>query len=182
MRLLLRSHLSSKFRWQPVNQLISKNVSTISLAAYKSNSQPTANIKGFSDLFATQQRFYSNPSLERKIPDDEILGQSIYSGKYTSRIIRVKLFSLATSMMCLYAQPILYTQGQVVGGAGLGVLICSIVGIFTFVTPVLLHFVTKKYVVDVKYNKNTDVYTAITVSFFLFRKKVLEIFVLFNYC
>lgn len=99
-------------------------------------------------------------------------GVTIYTGKFTRQIIRVKLFSLTTSAMGLLAQPILWQKGLEVSGTGLSVLICSVAGIFVFVTPVLLHLVTKKYVIDIKYNKDTDMYTAMTVSFFLFQNKV----------
>lgn len=97
---------------------------------------------------------------------------SIYQGKYTNQILRVKMFSLTTSAMGLLAQPILWHKGIEVGGTGLGMLICSVAGIFTFVTPLLLHFVTKKYVIDIKYNEKTDEYTCVTISFFLFRNEV----------
>lgn len=105
-----------------------------------------------------------------KSPD----GESIYSGKFTARIVRVKLFSLVTSIFGVYAQPLLWQQSQLVGSTGLGVLVCSIAGIFTFVTPVLLHFIMKKYVVDIRYNKDTDEYTGVTISFFLFKNQVSE--------
>lgn len=97
---------------------------------------------------------------------------SIYEGKYTKQILRVKMFSLTTSAMGLVAQPVLWQKGLEVSGTGLSVLICSVAGIFTFVTPLLLHFVTKKYVIDIEYNKKTDEYTCITISFFLFKNKV----------
>lgn len=97
---------------------------------------------------------------------------SVYQGKYTNQILRVKMFSLTTSVMGLVAQPVLWHKGLEVGGAGLSMLMCSVAGIFTFVTPLLLHFVTKKYVIDIKYNEKTDEYTCVTISFFLFRNEV----------
>lgn len=106
---------------------------------------------------------------------------SIYEGKFTSNIMRVKLFSLATSVMGLLAQPILWEKGQEVGGTGLGLLMCSIAGVFTFVTPLLLHFVMKKYVIDIKYNKEKDEYTCVTLSFFMFRNKVTFAFALISF-
>lgn len=99
-------------------------------------------------------------------------GVTIYTGKFTRQIIRVKLFSLTTSCMGLLAQPVLWHKGLEVSGTGLSVLLCSVAGVFIFVTPVLLHFVTKKYVIDIKYNEKTDEYTSMTVSFFLFQNKV----------
>lgn len=45
------------------------------------------------------------------------------------------------------------------------------VGFFTFITPVTLHYVTKGYVVRLYYNKEKDLYTAITYNIFLREKK-----------
>lgn len=99
-------------------------------------------------------------------------GVTIYAGKFTRQIIRVKMFSLTTSAMGLVAQPVLWQKGLEVSGTGLSVFLCSVAGLFVFVTPVLLHLVTKKYVIDIKYNDQTDEYTCMTVSFFLFQNKV----------
>lgn len=99
-------------------------------------------------------------------------GESVYEGKYTNQMLRVKLLSFTTSMMGAIAQPVLWQKGMEVSGAGLGIALCSIIGVFTFVTPVLLHLVVKKYVIDILHNKETDEYTAITISPFMFRKAV----------
>lgn len=100
-------------------------------------------------------------------------GITIYQGKNTRQFLRVKLFSLTTSLMGLFAQPILWLKGiEVSGGTGLSIVMCSVAGIFIFVTPVLLHLVTKKYVIDIKYNAKTDEYTLMTISFFLFKNTV----------
>lgn len=100
------------------------------------------------------------------------LGESVYKGKYVSQILRVKMFSMATSVLGAATQPMLWQKGLEVSGVGVGITICSLVGIFTFVTPVLLHLVVRKYVVDILYNKETDQYTATTISPLMFRKKV----------
>lgn len=96
---------------------------------------------------------------------------SIYEGKYTKQILRVKMFSLTTSAMGLMAQPILWQKGIEVSGAGLSVFMCSVAGFFTL-TPLFFHFITKKYVIDIEYNENKDEYTCITISMFLFKSKV----------
>lgn len=136
------------------------------------------------------QRFISNNSSQKNKndatkaqptdTDDENDNVSIYEGKYKLQIIRVKMFSMTTSLVGLMAQPILWNKGLEVSGTGLGVLLCSVAGIFTFVTPLLLHFVTKKYVIDIKYNEATDEYTCVTVSFFLFKNEV-RILIIFNF-
>lgn len=114
----------------------------------------------------------SKPEKMIHFTDDHPDYVSIYQGKYTHQILRVKMFSLATSAMGMLAQPILWNKSLEVGGTGLGVAICSVAGVFTFITPLLLHFVTKKYVIDIKYNEKTDEYTCVTISLFLFKNEV----------
>lgn len=122
------------------------------------------------------QRFYSDNAGDKQTPHiaqyDENGAEIIYTGKYKTRIIRVKLFSLSTSLLGVSAQPILLEKGMEMGGAGLATFLCSLAGIFTFVTPVLLHFITKKYVIKITHDPNTDEYVATTVSFFIMKNEV----------
>lgn len=96
----------------------------------------------------------------------------VYNGKLERDIIRVKLFSLTTSVMGLVFQPILYNQAS-----SLPVLIatCSVAGFFTFVTPVLLHQLAKRYVNRITYNKDKDNYIAHTTTFFFRQKQVRQL-------
>lgn len=56
----------------------------------------------------------------------------------------------------------------------------SIIGFFTFFTPFLIHYVTKKYVTEIIYDPVSEEYTATVLSFFLTRKQVMtESFTLF---
>lgn len=48
----------------------------------------------------------------------------------------------------------------------------SFIGFFTFVTPFLIHWITKKYVTRLEYDHEKDLYSATTLSFFLREKKV----------
>ncbi|XP_016925871.3 transmembrane protein 70 homolog, mitochondrial [Drosophila suzukii] len=93
--------------------------------------------------------------------------QRIYYGTLAPRMKVVKFFSLSTSLAGLAAQPILLEQGMKIGGTGMGIFLCTIGGFFTFVTPLLLHFITKKYVTELHYNPQTEEYTATTISLLL---------------
>uniref|UniRef100_A0A1L8DZP6 Putative transmembrane protein 70 log mitochondrial n=1 Tax=Nyssomyia neivai TaxID=330878 RepID=A0A1L8DZP6_9DIPT len=92
---------------------------------------------------------------------------TVYEGPLSSRIKIVKLFSLSTSVAGLAAQPIVIEQASKLGGTFLVLLSSGFVGFFTFVTPFLLHWITKKYVTQLKYNPPSEEYTATTISFFL---------------
>lgn len=106
-----------------------------------------------------------------KTESDDAL-QRIYYGTLAPRMKMVKFFSLSTSLAGLAAQPILLEQGMKIGGTGMAVFLCTIGGFFTFVTPLLLHFITKKYVTELHYNPQTEEYTATTISLLLQKIKV----------
>ncbi|KAH8302776.1 hypothetical protein KR044_010740 [Drosophila immigrans] len=117
-----------------------------------------------------QHRFFATQPAAGKDADQSPL-QRVYYGSLAPRMKLVKLFSLTTSLAGIAAQPILMEQGMKIGGTGMAVLLCTVGGFFTFVTPLLLHFVTKKYVTELHYNRMTDEYTATTISLILTKIK-----------
>jgi len=98
----------------------------------------------------------------------------IHRGILSAQIKLVKGFSLTTSLISLSCQPILYyslqsgTEKPLALMLGMG----AFMSFFTFATPLLVHFVSKKYVTEMYYNKITDTYTAITYSLFLRKKQI----------
>lgn len=52
------------------------------------------------------------------------------------------------------------------------VALSSIIGFFTFFTPFLIHYVTKKYVTEIIYDPTREEYTATVLNLFLTKKKV----------
>lgn len=95
----------------------------------------------------------------------------VYYGILSPQIRAVKVFSLATSIGGVIAQPILLEQASKIGGTPMIVAICGIAGFFTFVTPLLLHLITKRYVTDLYYDVTTKEYTASTITFFLMKQQ-----------
>uniref|UniRef100_A0A182WLX1 Transmembrane protein 70 homolog, mitochondrial n=1 Tax=Anopheles minimus TaxID=112268 RepID=A0A182WLX1_9DIPT len=102
---------------------------------------------------------------------EDNLADRIYYGSLTPQIRAVKVFSLATSIGGIVAQPILLEQASKVGGMPMIVAVCGFAGFFTFVTPILLHLVTKRYITDLHYDPTSQQYTATTITFFLQREK-----------
>lgn len=96
----------------------------------------------------------------------------VYYGILSPQIRAVKVFSLATSIGGVIAQPILLEQASKIGGTPMIVAICGIAGFFTFVTPLLLHLITKRYVTELYYDVTTKEYTASTITFFLMKQQV----------
>ncbi|XP_068632123.1 transmembrane protein 70 homolog, mitochondrial [Battus philenor] len=98
--------------------------------------------------------------------------ERIYYGPLTPQIKAVKVFSLSSSAAGLVAQPIILREASTIGSTSLLIAICSVVGFFTFVTPLLLHFITKKYVTEIHYDPGTSTYKATTINFFLASKQL----------
>lgn len=105
------------------------------------------------------------------IRDDKKL-ERIYYGPLTPQIKAVKVFSLSSSVAGLLAQPIIIREAATIGSTSLIIALCSVVGFFTFVTPLLLHLITKKYVTEISYDSSTSMYKATTINFFLVPKQV----------
>ncbi|XP_063602420.1 transmembrane protein 70 homolog, mitochondrial-like [Penaeus indicus] len=97
--------------------------------------------------------------------------QEIYRGILSTQIRMVKTFSLSTTMLGLMMQPML-VQKATETSFGIVVAMGSFIGFFTFVTPLLIHWITKKYVTRLEYDHEKDLYSATTLSFFLREKKI----------
>ncbi|CAG9094307.1 unnamed protein product [Plutella xylostella] len=98
--------------------------------------------------------------------------ERVYYGILTPQIKGVKVFSLSSSVLGLFAQPIILREASNIGSTSLIVAMCTVVGFFTFVTPLMLHFITKKYVTEIHYDPDTSIYKATTISFFLIPKQL----------
>ncbi|XP_073705821.1 transmembrane protein 70, mitochondrial [Garra rufa] len=104
-------------------------------------------------------------------PED---GELIYTGNLGKAVLGVKFFSYSSSMFSLCVMPyVLMKTGIGVNSLALKVAFCGVIGFFTFMTPVLLHLITKGYVVRLYHNKETDMYTAITYSALLVEKRTV---------
>ncbi|KAM4026955.1 transmembrane protein 70, mitochondrial [Anomaloglossus baeobatrachus] len=96
----------------------------------------------------------------------------VYTGNLGRAVLGVKFFSYSTSMITLLTLPMVFAKSGIgIDGLALQIAFFSVIGFFTFVTPVTLHFVTKGYVVRLYHNKERDLYTAITYSALLVEKK-----------
>ncbi|XP_030631502.1 transmembrane protein 70, mitochondrial [Chanos chanos] len=101
-------------------------------------------------------------------------GKLIYTGNLGKAVLGVKFFSYSSSMFSLCVMPyVLMKTGIGVESFALKVIFCTFIGFFTFMTPVLLHLLTKGYVLRLYHNEETDTYTAITYSALLVEKKTV---------
>ncbi|KAB1256448.1 Transmembrane protein 70; mitochondrial [Camelus dromedarius] len=92
-------------------------------------------------------------------------GRLIYTGNLARTVFGVKCFSYSTSVISLAFLPYIFAQNNIIfGSVPLQILFYSIIGSFTVITPVLLHFITKGYVIRLYHEATTDTYKAITYN------------------
>ena len=150
------------------------NTRRLSTQSYMTiSSANTYNYIFFSSLLS-KRAYCSKPALDpiTSLPlHDPKKGDLVYGGPLAKMIKGVKTFSLSTSLIGLCLQPylLLHAESQpLVAKIAVG----TTVSFFVFVTPLMIHFVSKKYVTDCYYNKNTNEFIATTISLFLRRKEL----------
>lgn len=116
-----------------------------------------------------QSRWLSTEQDKKRL-DNPI--KDVYYGILTPQVKAIKLFSLSSSVVGILSQPWLYKE--IVSTANVPVILVaySFIGFFTLVTPILLHLITKKYIIQLSYNEKTDTYIAKTVNFFCMTKEL----------
>lgn len=106
--------------------------------------------------------------------------KNIYVGTLGPRIRNLKIVSFMTSAVGLCIQPMVIQKAAELGSSLAATIgVCTIAGFFTFITPVLIHLVTRKYVTSIEYNEKDDEYNATVISFFLKPKKASIIIILY---
>ncbi|XP_022161610.1 transmembrane protein 70 homolog, mitochondrial [Myzus persicae] len=99
--------------------------------------------------------------------------KNIYIGTLGPRIRNLKIVSFMTSAVGLCIQPMVIQKAAEVGSSLAATIgVCTIAGFFTFITPILIHLVTRKYVTSIEYNEKNDEYNATTISLFLKPRKI----------
>uniref|UniRef100_A0A8C6T2I1 Transmembrane protein 70 n=1 Tax=Neogobius melanostomus TaxID=47308 RepID=A0A8C6T2I1_9GOBI len=95
-------------------------------------------------------------------------------GSLGTAVRGVKAFSYSTSGASVLLMPhIFLNTGLGAQSWALQAVFCGVIGFFTFLTPVMLHLITKGYVVRLYHDPTQDVYTAITYSVFLTEKRTV---------
>ncbi|XP_068427568.1 transmembrane protein 70, mitochondrial [Clinocottus analis] len=133
-------------------------------------SQLEAHRSSFLDLNKVQSHCPSTCSFSTVTHSEN--GNLIYTGSLGSVVRGVKLFSYSTSGTSLFILPYTFLKtGLGLQSFAMTATFCGVIGFFTFLTPILLHFLTKGYVIRLYHNADRDTYTAITYSVFLTEKK-----------
>lgn len=97
--------------------------------------------------------------------EDPQKGQLIYSGPLTRTIRAVKILSLSTSTLGLCMQPVILMRSAE-ASLFLKIAFSSFFSFFIFITPLLIHMISKKYVTGAYFEPNSKTFTASKYSFF----------------
>lgn len=168
----------------PVLTVVSQKSSNQSLIACSSNSvsQKTSLLNNSRSLLKVDlhSRLYSGKdvfsrsfgtSSQRAAKELSDKGDVVYKGAISGMIKGVKLFSLSTSAMGLCLQPMVLFSNQEMP-TGLKFAFGGIINFFVFVNPFIIHYIAKKYVTEMRWNRSTGVFTAVTYTFFLQRREL----------
>ena len=98
-------------------------------------------------------------------------GEVVYTGAISGMIKGVKIFSLSTSVIGICLQPMLLFSNQELP-TGLKFAIGGFINFFVFMNPFIIHYIAKKYVTQLCWNRRSGVFTATTWSFFLQRREL----------
>ena len=105
-----------------------------------------------------------------KTPDppkhDPEKGDLVYIGTLVDKVRLVKTFSLSTSIMGVIVQPLIFSQNAELPLA-LKLVLGGTLSFFIFLTPLLLHIITKRYITSMYYNQDTAQFTVETLSIFV---------------
>ncbi|CAL8343544.1 unnamed protein product [Merluccius merluccius] len=88
--------------------------------------------------------------------------------------VGVKTFSYTTTVATMFMMPYVLFESQLATRSlAVQAIIIAIASLFTFVSPVLLHLLTKRYVIRLYHDAEEDTYTAVTYNVFMMEKKTV---------
>lgn len=110
----------------------------------------------------------SPPRAAKELSDK---GDVVYRGAISGMIKGVKIFSLSTSAIGICLQPMMIFSNQELP-TGLKFALGGAINFFVFMNPFIIHYIAKKYVTEMRWNRSTGVFTAVTWSLFVQRREL----------
>lgn len=112
-------------------------------------------------------------AIDRAVPPDEAtFGNLVYVGSISRQIYASKLISFTSSVGGIAIQPVLLREMENLPIFA-QIVVESFCGFFVFLTPFLLHFVARRYVLRLYYDPTTNLFTTVSLRF-LPRKKFVH--------
>ncbi|CAL7944516.1 unnamed protein product [Xylocopa violacea] len=103
--------------------------------------------------------------------DNENDKELVYRGSLTSKIRKLKFFSLMTTVGSLAAQPFLYMRMLDEDNA-IPILSFIVINIFVMANPLFIYLLTKRYVLDLYFYPKERKYVVEVFNFFFQKRKI----------
>ena len=116
----------------------------------------------------------SNEELKKQIEIRLRSGTLVYKGQLTPNVKRIKLFSLTTTFLGLVCYPFLFKKASESNKSAIAHVFVGWTFIMVIFSPLLLHFITKRYITELRFNRGTKQFNAYTLN--LFNRQVLTRF------
>lgn len=109
---------------------------------------------------------------ERTIPADESkFGKLVYMGSISSKVYASKLISLSSTAIGIGIQPgLMKYMAENSFPLPVQVVLETFCGFFVFITPFLLHFVARRYIMRLYFDPETKIFTAVSLRFMPVKK------------
>ena len=110
-----------------------------------------------------EKLFKQQQSIEQQQARSEVL---VYEGQLTPSVRRIKVFSLTTTFLGLVAYPFMFKKASSTKKSAFAHVFVGWTLIMVIFSPLALNYVTKRYITELRFNRDTRTFRAITLSFF----------------
>lgn len=107
-------------------------------------------------------------SIESQRLRSEVL---VYEGQLTPSVRRIKMFSLTTTFVGLIAYPFLFKKASSQKKSAIAQVFVGWTLIMVIFSPLALNYITKRYISELRFNRDTRTFRAITYNLFNLRKE-----------
>lgn len=110
------------------------------------------------------QKLINESGEQSTLPKNEIL---VYEGQLTPNVRRIKIFSLSTTFLGLVCYPFMFKKASNSNKSALAHVFVGWTLIMVIFSPLALNYITKRYITELRFNKNTKTFRAITLNLFM---------------
>lgn len=96
----------------------------------------------------------------------------IYIGTMKNKVISLKVLSLVSTALSIAFQPYLFMKLMEKDSLTTMILILTLFNLITIGNPIFIHFVTKRYVIEMHHHPKEEKYSATVYTLFLRRKTI----------
>lgn len=110
-----------------------------------------------------EKLFLQQQSVEQQQARSEVL---VYEGQLTPNVRRIKVFSLTTTFLGLVCYPFMFKKASRSKKSAFAHVFVGWTLIMVIFSPLALNYITKRYITELRFNRDTRTFRAITLNFF----------------